>query len=150
LTIGALAYFMSREAIVAGIFVFGGWFVPKVWLGRRQAARVKAFNDQLADTIGLLSNSLRSGMSLVQSMEMISREAEPPVSEEFQRVVREIGLGIGPQQALLHLVGRVASEDLPAPFVNGSSSTARSARCRRKAGCLATSCPGCPSPSAGS
>jgi tight adherence protein B len=112
LTIGALAYFMSREAIVAAVFVFVGWFVPKVWLGRRQAARLKAFNDQLADTIALMSNSLRSGLSLVQSMEMISREAEPPVSEEFQRVVREIGLGIGPQQALLHLVHRVASEDL--------------------------------------
>jgi len=45
-------------------------------------------------------------------MEMISREAEPPISEEFQRVVREIGLGVGPQDALLHLVRRVDSDDL--------------------------------------
>jgi tight adherence protein B len=112
LTIGALAYFVSREAIVAAVFVFVGWFVPKIWLGRRQAARLKAFNNQLGDTISLMGNSLRSGLSLVQSMEMISREAEAPMSEEFQRVVREIGLGIGPQQALLHLVRRVASEDL--------------------------------------
>jgi tight adherence protein B len=59
-----------------------------------------------------MSNSLRSGLSLVQSMEMISREAAPPVSEEFQRVVREIGLGVGPQAALVHLVRRVNSEDL--------------------------------------
>src|SRR6266516_3991907 len=59
-----------------------------------------------------MSNSLRSGLSLVQSMEMISREAEPPVADEFQRVVREIGLGVGPQDALLHLVRRVDSDDL--------------------------------------
>src|SRR5216684_5558429 len=45
-------------------------------------------------------------------MEMISREAAPPISEEFQRVVREIGLGVGPQSALVHLVRRVNSEDL--------------------------------------
>src|SRR2546428_13105592 len=45
-------------------------------------------------------------------MEMISREGEPPVADEFQRVVREIGLGVGPQDALLHLVRRVASDDL--------------------------------------
>jgi tight adherence protein B len=89
-----------------------GWFIPKFWLGRRQAGRLKAFNNQLADTIALMSNSLRSGLSLAQSMEMISREAEPPISEEFQRVVREIGLGVGPQDALLHLVRRVASDDL--------------------------------------
>ncbi len=51
-------------------------------------------------------------MSLVQSMEMISREAEPPMSEEFQRVVREIGLGVGAQDALPRLARRVPSDDL--------------------------------------
>src|SRR5205085_11311004 len=95
-----------------GIFGAVGWFIPKVWLARRQAGRLKAFNNQLGDTISLMSNSLRSGLSLVQSMEMISREAEPPISEEFQRVVREIGLGVGPQDALQHFVRRVNSDDL--------------------------------------
>jgi tight adherence protein B len=112
LGIGALAWLTSGAVFVGILFGALGWFLPKIWLGRRQAARLKAFNDQLADTISLMSNSLRSGLSLVQSMEMISREAEPPISEEFQRVVREIGLGVGPQEALLHLVRRVASDDL--------------------------------------
>ncbi len=110
--IGALAFFISGAHLVAALWGTVGWFLPKVWVGRRQAGRLKAFNDQLADTIALMSNSLRSGLSLVQSMEMISREAAPPVSEEFQRVVREIGLGVGPQSALVHLVRRVNSEDL--------------------------------------
>jgi len=110
--VGMLAWLVSGTPFVGIMFSAVGWFGPKLWLGRRQAARLKAFNDQLADTIALMSNSLRSGLSLVQSMEMISREAEPPVSEEFQRVVREIGLGVGPQEALLHLVRRVASDDL--------------------------------------
>ncbi len=111
-TVAALALLISGSPLVAAVFAFGGWLLPRLWLARRQAARLKAFNDQLPDTIALMSNSLRSGLSLVQSMEMISREAPPPVSEEFQRVVREIGLGIGPQDALQHLVRRVASEDL--------------------------------------
>ncbi len=110
--IGALAFLISGAHLVAALWGTVGWFLPKVWVGRRQAGRLKAFNDQLADTIALMSNSLRSGLSLVQSMEMISREAAPPVSEEFQRVVREIGLGVGPQSALVHLVRRVNSEDL--------------------------------------
>ena len=109
---GALAFLISQASFVAMLFGALGWFVPRIWLGRRQAARLKAFNDQLADTIQLMSNSLRSGLSLVQSMEMISREGEPPISEEFQRVVREIGLGVGPQEALQHLVRRVNSDDL--------------------------------------
>jgi len=109
---GALAFVISGTHLVAALFGAFGWFLPKVWIGRRQAGRLKAFDNQLADTIALMSNSLRSGLSLVQAMEMISREAEPPVSDEFQRVVREIGLGVGPQEALLHLVRRVASDDL--------------------------------------
>src|ERR687883_109659 len=110
--VGLLAWLLSSALIVGLIFGLVGWFIPKIWLGRRQAARLKAFDNQLADTIALMSNSLRSGLSLVQSMEMISREAEPPIAEEFQRVVREIGLGVGPQEALLHLVRRVNSDDL--------------------------------------
>jgi tight adherence protein B len=110
--VGAVAWFLSGMVVVGSVFAAVGWFIPKIWLGRRQAGRLKAFNNQLADTIQLMSNSLRSGLSLVQSMEMISREGEPPVSEEFQRVVREIGLGVGPQEALLHLVRRVNSDDL--------------------------------------
>lgn len=109
---GATAYFISRAPFVAALFTVAGWWIPQIWLGRRKSARLKAFNDQLADTIALMSNSLRSGMSLFQSMEMISREAQPPVSQEFHRIVREIGLGVGPQEALLHLVHRVDSEDV--------------------------------------
>jgi tight adherence protein B len=110
--VGALAFLMTRAPAVTVTFGILGWFVPRLWLTRRQSARLKAFNNQLGDTIGLMSNSLRSGLSLVQSMEMISREAEPPIAEEFRRVVREIGLGVGPQEALLHLGRRVDSDDL--------------------------------------
>jgi tight adherence protein B len=110
--LGVLAWAISGTMLVGSLFGVVGWFVPKIWLGRRQAARLKAFNNQLADTIALMSNSLRSGLSLVQAMEMISREAEPPIADEFQRVVREIGLGVGPQEALMHLVRRVDSDDL--------------------------------------
>ena len=110
--VGALAYLISHAQAVALVFGACSWFLPRILVAHRQSARLKAFNNQLADTIALMSNSLRSGLSLVQSIEMISREAEPPMSEEFRRVVREIGLGVGPQQALLHLLRRVASEDL--------------------------------------
>ena len=34
------------------------------------------------------------------------------MSEEFSRVVREVGLGITPQEAMEHLLRRITSEDL--------------------------------------
>src|SRR6185437_5346620 len=35
-----------------------------------------------------------------------------PMNEEFTRVVREVGLGITPQEAMDHLLRRITSDDL--------------------------------------
>jgi tight adherence protein B len=102
----------GQNPLALPIFGLIGFILPKIWIGRRQTGRLKAFNEQLGDTIQLMSNSLRSGMSLLQSMDMVAREGNPPISDEFSRVTREVGLGVGPQDALLHLVRRIKSEDL--------------------------------------
>lgn len=107
----AAAYFLSGPP-AAFFFLFVGWKLPIMWVHRRTAKRLQKFKDQLADTITLMGNSLRSGLSLVQTMEMVSREGEPPISEEFHRVVQEIALGVGPTEAMQHLTRRVASDDL--------------------------------------
>lgn len=88
------------------------WMVPPMYLKIRAGRRQKAFLNQLGDTIGLMANSLRAGYSLLQTMELVSRESPSPMSDEFRRVVREVGLGISPQQALNNLLRRVPSEDL--------------------------------------
>jgi tight adherence protein B len=97
--------------VLALVFAAGAYF-PRFYLGRRQKKRLSAFNEQLPDTITLLSNSLRAGSSFLQGMEMVTREARPPISEEFERVIREMSLGVALQPALTNMVRRVASEDL--------------------------------------
>ncbi|RPH36309.1 MAG: secretion system protein [Chloroflexi bacterium] len=100
----------SPLALVGGVFL--GIWLPRYYLHRRQRGRLKSFNTQLPDTITLLANSLRAGSSFLQGMELVSREARPPIADEFARVVREMSLGMGLQPALSNLVRRVASEDL--------------------------------------
>jgi tight adherence protein B len=107
-----VAVIFGQNLLAIPIFGLIGFILPKMWVGRRQSGRLDAFNNQLADTIVLMGNSLRSGMSLLQAMDMVAREGNPPISEEFGRVTREIGLGLSPQDALLHLVRRIKSEDL--------------------------------------
>jgi len=89
-----------------------GWWVPKFWLGRRKSGRLKAFNSGLSDTIMLLANSLRAGSSFLQSIEMVCREAQPPISTEFSRVIREVNLGLPLDDALANLGRRMKSDDL--------------------------------------
>ncbi len=89
-----------------------GAFLPRFWLGRRRASRLNAFNKQLPDTITLIANALRAGSSFLQAIEMVVREAQPPVTVEFGRVVREVNLGLAFDVALDNMVRRVRSDDL--------------------------------------
>ena len=102
--------FQNPVALVVAFLL--GLYAPRFYINRRKAGRLKAFAAQLPDTITLLANSLRAGSSFLQGMELVTREARPPISEEFERVVREMQLGVALQPALNNLVRRVASEDL--------------------------------------
>jgi tight adherence protein B len=83
-----------------------------MWLSQRRAGRLNAFNKQLPDTITLIANALRAGSSFLQAIEMVVREAQPPVTVEFGRVVREVNLGLAFDVALDNMVRRVRSDDL--------------------------------------
>ncbi len=113
MSVGALAM-RGRGLGIVGLVGGGvlGFIAPHLLLRFQQGRRLRAFNGQLSDTITLLANSLRSGYSLLQSMEMVSKELPAPMSEEFERVVREIGLGLSNQEALNNLLRRITSDDL--------------------------------------
>ncbi|MBX6343203.1 MAG: type II secretion system F family protein, partial [Thermomicrobiaceae bacterium] len=99
--------------LLVGIIMAGvGWMVPHWYASLRARRRTRAFVNQLGDTITLMANSLRAGYSLMQTIEMVARESSPPMSDEFRRLVREVGLGVSPQEAMAHLLRRVPSEDL--------------------------------------
>ncbi len=110
--LGILIGMVLRNVVVGLVLVAAAIALPRVFVSRRRSTRLRDFNNQLADTITLLANSLRSGYSLLQAMELVSREARPPMSVEFERVVREVGLGLAPDEALGNLVRRIQSDDL--------------------------------------
>lgn len=112
--LGAFIGRASPQAIVLSALVGAILlsFAPNLYLIIAARRRLKSFNDQLGDTINLLANSLRSGYSFLQSMELVSREAPAPMSSEFRRVVQEVGLGLSTEAALDNLLRRVPSEDL--------------------------------------
>jgi tight adherence protein B len=109
--LGFLFEGLKNPIAIALFFAIGAYF-PRWYLGYRQKKRVKAFASQLPDTITLLANSLRAGSSFLQGVELVTREARPPISEEFERVVREMSLGVALQPALNNMARRVKSEDL--------------------------------------
>ncbi|MBI4860127.1 MAG: type II secretion system F family protein [Candidatus Riflebacteria bacterium] len=106
---GLIAY---KSKLAAGLFAVIGALGPFVWLRLAAWRRLRMFNDQMLDTLLLLSNAVKAGYSLLQAMEMIARESPPPMGKEFQRVVKETGLGITVEDALINMKNRVPSDDL--------------------------------------
>lgn len=99
--------------VLLGLVIgFVGSVLPALYFSRKAAKREKLFTEQLGDTISLMGNSLRAGYSLLQTMEMVSRESPYPIGTEFGRVVREVGLGISNEEALNNLLRRIPSPDL--------------------------------------
>ncbi len=111
---GFLAALMVTQGnlLIALAGMIAGFYAPRTYVRILQSRRLDAFNNQLGDTLLLLANSLRSGYSLLQSMETVSKELPTPISTEFERVTREIGLGLTIEEALAHLLERINSEDL--------------------------------------
>ena len=97
---------------VAIISYFFGLRIPRMYIGFAANRRMNTFNGQLGDTLNLWVNALRSGYSVLQAMESIATELPPPVSKEFERVVQEVRLGLGLEQALANMYRRVPSDDL--------------------------------------
>jgi tight adherence protein B len=114
LVIGAgLATFLwRRDLIVTAIGVIVGFAIPWVYVTLMRGRRLRAFNDQLGDTLNLMVNSIRAGYSILQAMEAVSEEMGPPVSVEFGRVVREVQLGLTLEQGLDNMMRRITSDDL--------------------------------------
>jgi tight adherence protein B len=110
--LGILIGMVLKNVVVVLALVCAAIIIPRVIVSQRRTRRLRDFNAQLADTITLLANSLRSGYSLLQAMELVSRESRAPMSTEFERVVREVGLGLAPEEALANLVRRIQSDDL--------------------------------------
>jgi len=99
----------APQFVIAGVIAY---LLPMRFVKWRQRRRLKAFNLRLPDTISLLSNAMKAGLSLPQAIESVAQNGSPPISDELARVVRETKLGSSTTGALQNMVRRVGSEDL--------------------------------------
>lgn len=89
-----------------------GWNLPRYVVKLMWERRIKKFDDQMMDALTLMSNGLKSGLSLLQSMDMVVREMEgEPVSQELSLVLRQQQLGMPFNDSLLKLEERMTTEN---------------------------------------
>ena len=86
--------------------------LPHIYISRARSKRLNLFNNQLADVLLTLANSLKAGFSLYQAMEMASQEMPDPISSELRITLKEMTYGESTEVALMNLCDRVGSQDL--------------------------------------
>ena len=99
----------APQFMIAGVV---GYLIPMRYVKWREGRRLKAFNSRLPDTLSLLANAMKAGLSLPQAIESVSQNTPPPIGDELTRVIRETKLGTATPAALANMVRRVGSEDL--------------------------------------
>lgn len=120
---------ISCFGVFACIFVFTGvplyvggplslvlaaaaFFLPYGYYYLKVLKRKNVFEDSILDLTMGLTNGLRGGMALPQSLENFVRRAEGPIREELLIVLREYKLGVDLGDALERLHSRMPCEDL--------------------------------------
>jgi tight adherence protein B len=113
LVFGAVSWFLFKQSVIFALLgALLGFFAPRMYVGQRAHKRRRDFENQLGDTLNLWVNALRSGYSVLQSMETIASESPEPISTEFERVVQEVRLGLTMEQGLNNLLDRIQSDDM--------------------------------------
>lgn len=109
---GGLLLLFFGKIPLALIGAAGGYMLPGWWIRQKQKQRLNKFNDGLSDMITTLIGSLRAGFSFAQSLKTVVDEADSPIREEIEQVLKEMQYGTTMEDALQQLKERMPSEDL--------------------------------------
>ncbi len=110
--IGLVTFNLFLFILFLLIGVFIGFKLPKAVLNMLKEIRGKRIDAQLMDAIILMSNSLKSGLDIIQGFEMVSKDLLPPISDEFGLVIKNYQLGMPFEKALETMEERVSSKML--------------------------------------
>lgn len=99
--------------LVMGV-VFGatGWILSRRYILDKHKQRQTKFKEQFADAASLIGNSVRSGLSLQQSLDVLVREMDDPMAYEVYQVMQATKMGTPLDTALEQWAARMNNPDL--------------------------------------
>ena len=109
--VGALAGFVVGGLVLALLLPLLAPFVGHLTLGFLAGKRRNKFDEQLGDTLQLLSGGLRAGHSILRAIDAAASESQSPTSEEMRRVITETSLGRDLLSSLNDTADRMRNED---------------------------------------
>jgi tight adherence protein B len=110
---GIMSWLLTGQFLVALIIVLAlAWASWRVFVLGKVERRRKAFEAQLPEALSLIASSLEAGHTFQHAIQMMVEEANPPLNEEFARVIADTSLGDPLMVALDHMSERLQIRDL--------------------------------------
>lgn len=107
---GLLWGFTGNAVLVVGAAIFIIIF-PRLYVGWLKKRRFEKFEKQLPDALLMVSGAMRAGASLTVAMESMVKEQQPPLSQEFDLLLREQRVGVDFDTALKNMEKRLPIQD---------------------------------------
>ena len=95
--------------------LLAGWLfskLPRIVVQQAHKRYVARFEDQIVDALTMAASALRSGLSLPQGLDLITKEMPSPINQEFELALKEQQMGKTLDEALESMTRRIPSEDL--------------------------------------
>jgi tight adherence protein C len=103
-----LSLFTSKALPLAFLFALIAYFVPFIKISEKSSLITKACNRQLPFFIDFLSLTIGAGLDFNNALEsVITSSKKSPLTDEFQKVMRDIKLGTPRKDALLKMDQRM-------------------------------------------
>lgn len=106
-----VVFVLSRSIFLAAASVPIAMMLPRKYFKRMRAKRIEAIEQQLPDALLMMSGALRAGASFPTALEAVVHESAPPISQEFDLLMREIRLGIDLDIAMRNVEKRIPIPD---------------------------------------
>lgn len=106
---GLLSFNIFGFIIFSGFGIYAGLTIPGWLLTNIRFRRGQRCEAQLMDAMVLMSNGLKSGIDLIGCIEMVTKDLQPPISEEFSLCLKNYHLGTSMEKALEGVEDRVQS-----------------------------------------
>jgi tight adherence protein B len=110
--IGGLLQLITGNILFLIFGCFLGFFFPRWYLKKKKRERLAKFNSGLPDMLSTIVGSLRAGFSFQQALKSVTEEADSPIKEEMETVLKEMQYGSSLEDSLNSLKERMPSEDL--------------------------------------
>ncbi len=111
ITINARMPFLSVVMFsVAGLLI--GFLLPNMWLNRLIRARQKAIRKALPDVLDMLTICVNAGLGFDAAVARVVEKWNNPLTEELERVLYEMRMGLPRAEALRNLADRTGVPEL--------------------------------------